>query len=174
MRSLPTLLQLAGGYPQFRVISTCRNLLVPKFVPNYLEFLELCVQLEIFLSKYINVFDKVFNPARSLSRRQQGFKPPWGRQDKSTGYIVRCSPFFVCLLIYVSIDAKAPRNPVAPWLSFSISLNIPGRFKPVFKTRQAVSSEIALYFTYRAMHSTDIQLHSTDTAVFRPFWPKKQ
>jgi len=74
--------------------------------------------------------------------------------------------------IYVPIGAKKPWNPVAPWISFSISPNIPGRFKPVFKTRQAVSSEIALYFTCRAMHSTDIQLHSTDTAVFRPFWQK--
>jgi hypothetical protein len=29
-----------------------------------------------------------------------------------------------------------------------------------------------LYFTYRTVHSTDIRLHSTDTAVFRPFRPK--
>jgi len=29
-----------------------------------------------------------------------------------------------------------------------------------------------LYFVDHAVHSTDIRLHSTDTAVFRPKWPK--
>ncbi|WFS61832.1 hypothetical protein LF599_14300 [Pseudodesulfovibrio thermohalotolerans] len=43
---------------------------------------------------------------------------------------------------------------------------------PFGETCQAEDTVFLVYFADRTMHSTDIRLHSTDTAVFRPFGPK--